>query len=276
LDIAIFALPSECQDSFDGCDTSIVGVGIHRSDDTDDVVSFCCTPELVDANKCDTPGRLLLDNINDAGTARYSGSLVTLDIPSQGTLEAAIFDHPLILVPTAGVYAVLMANCNEEDVGRTLHVTGDIEWIRHQDLPAGTNSMSGTTSESNHQDSHQQDPPSSGAGPTPSVDAPSSEGYTAQEEDQHGWIFLVIGFCGLALVAIFSWRRYQYRSTHPYDQYDMNRELHQLVVAEDDDSFYDLDSPGAPMPTHTRSKPGRNRSARRGSFRPETTLSTNL
>jgi hypothetical protein len=244
-----------------------VGVGINGDDG---LVNFCCTPELVDGNKCDTPGRLLL------AESMYSGSLRTLDIPSRGTLEAAIFDQPTIsvapIITGAAVYTVLIANCNQE-LGRTLHVTGSIEWIRHQDHPADTNDASSE----NHQDFHQQAPSSGGESP---VD--THQGHA--EENKNAWPFFVIGFLGLAVVAMFSWRQYQ---SVQHDHY-MNRELHQLVVAEDgDEHFYDLESPGAPMPTNTG---GRSSSSKRGkatsgiatnrrlsaSFRPETTLSTNL
>jgi hypothetical protein len=251
LDIAIFPLPSECGDSFHGCDTSSVGVGIHGDDDNG-LVNYCCMPEMVDANKCDTPGRLLLAKSTSASMPNlFSGSLVTLDIPSRGTLEAAIFEHATIVLPKTGVHAVLIANCNQE-LGRTLHITGSIEWIRHQDHPADT-------STSTSGGSGQESPSTSNGGhAAPSVDADPEKGQAKEtltkkmqptkEENKNVWPFFLIGFVGLAVIAIYSWRQYQ---SAEYDHY-MNQDLHQLVVAEDgDEHFYDLESPGASMPTAT-------------------------
>lgn len=262
MDIAIFPLPGPCGDSFHGCDTTSVGVGIginaigDDNDDSDDN-GLCCTPELVDANKCDTPGRLILASSNSSSMYPDT-NLRTLDIPSRGTLEAAIFDHPLIRIPKSGLYVVLIANCHGE-LGRTLHVTGGIDWIpQYQDQHPGDTDT--TTDSTNDQD------------------------LQNEEEKNPMWPFLILGFVGLA-IARYSWRQYQSPQQQYDDAYNRNdRELHQLVLGgreqEEDENLQDFDSPTtSTRRTHNERK---KRVAvfantnRRASYRPETTLSTNL
>lgn len=127
IDIAVFALPSNCSRSKKGCDWAALGVGKRSEDDT---LRWCCSEEAVALGLCndeDSRGRLMID------TTKFKGSHRFVTVPREGPMSKTIrFGN--IEVTESATYVVLYANCDEN--GREVRISGQSVWkSKHGYLP---------------------------------------------------------------------------------------------------------------------------------------------
>jgi len=121
LDIALFAIPENCEkDNWGNCDWVSLGVGSY-DDEMQQGMSYCCSTDTAFRNVCgdDDIGTLMIDeNI-------FDGFHRKLQVPSK-PLEEFSMDDPVFNVEESGDYVLVIANCNDDGYG--VITLGDIEW----------------------------------------------------------------------------------------------------------------------------------------------------
>jgi len=121
LDIALFAIPENCEkDNWGNCDWVKLGVGA-KDDEMQQGMSYCCSTDTAFRKVCDD---------NDIGTLmidenKFDGFHRKMQVPSK-PLEEFYMDDPVFDVKESGDYVLVIANCNDDGFG--IITLGDIEW----------------------------------------------------------------------------------------------------------------------------------------------------